>query len=125
MIVARIKRHNIVNGFVFSLVEFALVAAIVGGFSVYALIQEKTVVGLVGLAIAVNCLPVMLYSVQSLRANEKQIGFRAWLTRTNRALIAQRYPETGVDTVVIVIATIVPLLAVLLTTIDVVKGRSV
>jgi hypothetical protein len=66
----------------------------------------------------------MLYSIQSLRSKEKQNGFRAWLTRTNRALIAQPDPETSVDTVVIVIATVIPLLAILLTIIDVVRERS-
>ncbi|HXH26267.1 MAG TPA: hypothetical protein VNG90_00045, partial [Candidatus Acidoferrum sp.] len=90
----RIKRHNGINGFLFSFIEFGLVALLVGGFAIYAFAQGKTLMGIAGLGIAANCLPVMLYSFRSFMAGEKAIGLRAWLNRSGRLLIAKRYPET-------------------------------
>ncbi|HEU4966854.1 MAG TPA: hypothetical protein VFT53_05255 [Candidatus Saccharimonadales bacterium] len=124
MIIERIKRHNTVNGFMFSFVEFALITLLIGGLGVYALLRSRTLVGAACLGIAANGFPVMFYSLRSLRAREKAIGLGNWMRASGRSLIAERYPETPVDTTVIVVATAVPFLALLLAFIDVAIGRS-
>ena len=123
MIVDRIKRHNILNGFLFSFVEFALIALLIGGFAIFALMSGKYLIGIVGLGIAANCIPVMAYSIQSLRAKEKALGFGSWLHASGRLIIAKRYSEAAVDTTVIVVATAIPFLALFLMLIDVLNQR--
>ncbi|GEM_PF-2795750 len=124
MIVDRIKRHNIINGFKFSFVEFALIALLIGGFGIYALVLGKLPIGIVGVGIAANCAPVMFYSFRSLISKDKSIGFMNWLDGKGRSSIAKRYPETSVDTLVIVLATLIPFLALILTFGDVMQRKT-
>jgi uncharacterized membrane protein len=118
VIVERIKRHNIINGFAFSLVEFAIVALLVGGFSIALFVTRRYPMAWIFLGIALNCFPVMYYAWRSLQRKEKDIGFSAWLNSKTREQIGKDYPQTSVDTTIIVLATLVPFLAVLLTLID-------
>ena len=79
--------------------------------------------GILGIGIAANGIPVMAYSIQSLRAREKAIGFGGWLHASGRLLITKRYPETSTDTAVIVGATAIPFLALILTLIDMLSSN--
>lgn len=125
MIIERIKRHNIINGFWFSTIEFSGVAVLVAAFAVYAWLQGKWQIGVIGVGIACNCLPVVIEGVLSIRGREEQIGFIAWLRKDTRDSIARRYPETSLDTVVIVLTTVLPFVALCLWFADVFKRKTV
>lgn len=118
MIIERIKRHNIINGFLFSFLEFGSIALLVGAFSVYFLFKQRYGMGLIGLGIAANCLPVVYYSLRSLRRKQPSIGFLAVFNPRVRKRIGREYPETAADTAVIVVTTLIPFLALLLVAMD-------
>lgn len=108
MFTERIRRHNTVNGFLFSSSEFALVALLTGSFSIYTLSVGKIFIGAVELGIALNCLPVIFYGVRSIVRKEKCIGVAGWFHAATRTEIANKYPETSMDTAALVAATVIP-----------------
>jgi hypothetical protein len=62
-----IHRHNLLNGVVFSVVEFGLIALLIGAFATYYLLHHRPVMAAIGWGIALNCLPVVVSGVQELR----------------------------------------------------------
>ena len=122
MIIERIRRHNIINGFLFSLIEFGGIALLIGAFAIWFLLKKRYGIGFIGLGIAANCLPVAYYALRSLRRKQQSIGFLAIFDPNVRERVARQYPETAADTAVIVATTLIPFLALLLAAIDSHKG---
>lgn len=121
LIIERIKRHNIINGFIFSFIEFASIAILVGSFSIFLFIKQRYLLGWIGTGIACNSLPIMYYSWRSIQHREKAIGILEWLNARTRERINKQYPQSSVDTLIIVTTVILPFIALCLTILDVVK----
>jgi hypothetical protein len=121
MLIDRIKRHNDINGLLFSAVEFAGVAAILTGFAIYGAVLGKYLLAASLVAIAANCLPVVYFALRSLKKGEKDIGIMAMFSGKGRTEISTKYPQSGMDTIVIVTATLIPGLALLLVCLDVMR----
>jgi len=74
-----IRDHNRLNGLRFCAFEFGAIALLCVGFAALFASRGSLLFGLVGLGIALNCLPVIVLAIRSIRAGERDIGLRAML----------------------------------------------
>ena len=70
-----IERHNRLNGVMFSTIEFALIAVLVGAFATYFLFQYRWALAFAAWGITFNCLPVVVLGSQEL-SRRKRTGER-------------------------------------------------
>ena len=61
-----IKSHNLLNGIIFSLVEFALIALAIAPFAIYYITHHKIILAVISSGITLNCLPVIFYAIGTL-----------------------------------------------------------
>src|SRR5262245_19335001 len=107
-----IRRHNRLNGFLFSTIEFALLALFTGAFATYYVIHHRMVMALISSGITLNCFPVVLYGIRALREKPTQ-GERIeryWDRRT-REQHRRENPHMLRDTPVLTTATLLPLVS--------------
>ena len=112
-LIDKIQAHNEVNGFLFSAVEFVVIALVALPFGVYYLTHGRLVAGGVGVGIAANALTVTAFAIYSLRSRQKDIGILAWFTKEGRKLIAGKYPGISSDTMVLTVVTLLPFIMLL------------
>jgi hypothetical protein len=113
MLITRIRTHNIVNGFVFSAVEFALMSMVILPFGVYYFLHGRVEAGLVVTGIVANCVTIIAFAVYSMRAGHEDIGVMNWFNKEGRRLIASTYPNLSQDTLVLTVGTLVPFVVML------------
>ena len=72
-----IQRHNRLNGVIFSIFEFAVIALFIGAFATYYLLHDQAVMAIIAWGITLNCVPVVVCGLCQLaqdRASGKRIG---------------------------------------------------
>lgn len=115
-----IRDHNRLNGFVFSAIEFGLVATLLGGFAIAYLVQSQWIPAVVAGGIAVNCLPTVVLAVRAKVTDETQVGWRA-LRESPHQLRLER-PHMLAGTLTIVGLTLVPFAGVTVLVVQRVTG---
>lgn len=103
-----IRSHNRLNGLRFSAVEFGLVGLVALVLAGYFVAYGAYVLGLVALGIGINCSPVVLIGIDSLRAGESDIGLRAMLRPSIRSAALREHPHMQRDTYLLAGATLLP-----------------
>lgn len=113
---AIIRRHNALNGQCFSLLEFGLIALLIGSFSAYYLLHRDVIMALITLGITLNCLPVVVFAGRTLLTTASHTRVGSIWDRRARARHLHENPHMLRDTLLLTGATLLPfacLLAVL------------
>jgi hypothetical protein len=109
-----IHRHNLLNGVAFSIVEFALIAALTGAYGTYYLLHHRLAMAATGWGIALNCLPVVVEGFLQLRerrvSGEKPGSF--W-DKAARAKHRKENPHMLRDTLALTLTTLIPFLGLI------------
>src|SRR5262245_23754283 len=95
-----IKRHNRLNGVTFAIVEFAIIALVVGTFAVLYVIRGNVPYATVALGIMVNCLAVVIIGARMLR--EPQVP--SYWDKSARAQHLRENPNMMRDTMLLTTA---------------------
>ena len=103
-----IRDHNRLNGLWFCAVEFGVVALVCLGLAAFFAAHGAFWLAILGLGIAVNCLPIVWLAIQSIRAGDRDIGLRAMLRREVRAQAQRDVPTMQQDTLILSGATLLP-----------------
>ena len=105
-----IQRHNRLNGLMFSITEFGLIALVIGVFATYYLIHQRWGIAFIGWGITLNCVPVVvlgLHQWAQVKAGGQSI--RSYFAdRRARAQYRRENPHMLRDTLVLTIATMLP-----------------
>lgn len=112
-LLAKIKDHNRYNGFLFSAVEFGVIAAVTAGLTGYFLFAHRWVPALVAAGLAVNCAPVAVMALRARRRREPQIGYAGLASAEIRRQIRAERPHLLRDTLTITALTLIPYAAAL------------
>ncbi len=121
--IASIRTHNEVNGFLFSAIEFALMAICIFPFGVYYFLHQRVEAGLVATGIVANCLTVVAFAVHSMLAGHKDLGVMHWFNKKGRLIIAARYGDVTPDTLRLTVATVIPFAVLIVTLYDLVQDQ--
>ncbi|GIH15535.1 hypothetical protein [Rugosimonospora africana] len=112
-LLTKIKDHNRYNGFLFSAVEFGVIAAVTAGLGVYFVVAHRWVPALVAIGLAVNCTPVAVLALRSRARHEPQIGYAGLASAETRRQIRAERPHLLRDTLTITGLTLIPYAAAL------------
>ena len=107
-----IQRHNRLNGFTFSIIEFGIIALLVGAFATYYLLHCRVVMAIVTWGITLNCVPVVVFGFRQLmrdRASGKSIG--SFLDKKAREQHRRENLHMLRDTMILTVGTILPFLS--------------
>src|SRR5215510_2131919 len=121
--IQRIKTHNLLNGLIFSMVEFLVIALVVSPFAVYYVVHSQVIYALVSVGIFINCLTVALIGWRQWRSNEQRIVLRQLTAKKKREEIGRANPHLLADTVTITIAALLPFVLMALVSIELLSGR--
>ena len=99
-----IKRHNRLNGVTFAIVEFSLIAIVVGVFTALHAIRGNIPNSLVTAGIAANCLTVVIIGARMLR--DPQIP--PYWNKSAREQHLRENPNMLRDTLLLTTATLIP-----------------
>jgi hypothetical protein len=122
MLIERIKAHNEVNGFAFSVAEFLLIVLVLTPFGLFYFRHGRLMAGAVVIGIVVNSLVVAGFGVHALMSGQRDIGVLRWFDKDGRAVIASRYPRMTRDTCILTAAALVPFGALLCVVCDSVRS---
>lgn len=106
--IERIKVHNQLNGFRFSVIEFGIFILLIAPFAGYYLIHARWLFAVISLGIMLNGIPIVLYGMQALRDHVPSGRQQALLDPQQRALIHQSHPRLLGDTLLIVVSILLP-----------------
>ena len=110
MLKQQIQEHNYLNGYVFVIFEFGIFIIILLPFTLYYLLHEKLWLGIVGLGLITNFIPVMLYALRSFFRKEKSIGINKLFNKKQRDDIEEKFPDLSKDTSIMFAYLIIPFL---------------
>ena len=127
--IKRIKTHNLLNGIVFSIVEFAIIAAVIIPFAIYYIFHVQVFYALVSVGIIINCLSVAILGIRQWNNKEQEIGWQrlyskqGLLDKQVRERIDRENPHLLRDTIIITVTTLIPYVLLLLTIFDLFTHR--
>jgi hypothetical protein len=104
----RIKTYNILNGIIFSIVEFVITALIIAPFAIYYIIHGRVLYATVAIGIIFNCLTIVAFGVQQRRRREKDVGIQHTFNKSLREQINREYPHLGNDTWILTTTILLP-----------------
>lgn len=118
-----IQAHNRLNGLQFVACEFGLIAVLVGWFAAYYLLHARWALGLTSLGITLNCIVVAAFAAGMWRAAARSgANVPTFWDRSARQQHLADNPHLLRDTLLLVVATLLPF--VLLLAVGVESGRS-
>jgi hypothetical protein len=123
--IKRIKLHNYVYGFWFSVIEFAIMIAVIFPFMWYYIIHGRLLYGFISLGIELNLIIVFVMGLQSIFKKEKDIGMARFLNRKSRLAIYHQHPSLQRDTNILAVVICIPFLLVVFFVIDMIKAMRV
>jgi len=107
-VIRQVREHNELNGVVFSVVEFLLVAAAAAFVAfAFALHGDWLVAALVA-GTALNALVVVAYGIAALRRGERGKSLRSLTRPEYRAAVRDEHPGLTRDTVTVTVTTLIP-----------------
>ena len=104
----RIKVHNLLNGIVFSIVEFLVTVLLIAPFAVYYVLHDKVLYATITIGIILNCLMIVIFGIQQYGNKEKDLGLRHLFHKDVRENISREYPHLRNDTLILVITMLLP-----------------
>ena len=104
----RIKTHNILNGIIFSIVEFVVIDLIIAPFAIYYVLHGKVFYATISVGIILNCLMIVLFGLQQYKNKEKDVGIQHMFNKSVRERISREHPHLSNDTSVLVITMLLP-----------------
>ncbi|MDR3405806.1 MAG: hypothetical protein P4L99_25195 [Chthoniobacter sp.] len=107
-----IHRHNLLNGIVFSVVEFGLIALLAGAYATYYLLHNRIAMGVVAGGIALNCAPVVvdgLREVRKRRAGGEAVG--SFWDKAARKRHQKENPHMLRDAIALTVGTLLPFIS--------------
>ena len=104
----RIKTHNILNGIIFSIVEFVVIDLIIAPFAIYYVVHGKVLYATISVGIILNCLMIVLFGLQQYKNKEKDVGIQHMFHKSVRERISREHPHLSNDTSVLVITMLLP-----------------
>ncbi len=119
----KIKLHNYIYGFIFSLIEFIVFELVVCPFTIYYFISGRFIYGFIALGIFLNALPIIILAIRSLVKKEKDIGILSYLKKDTRNKIHIQYRNLQRDTNLLALLLLFPFLLSILCLIDILKHR--
>jgi len=111
--IQRIKTHNILNGILFSMIEFVVAALIVAPFAIYYVLHGRTLYAAIAIGIILNFLVVVAFGLQQYKNKEKDIGIRQLFNKNTRETVGREHPHLGGDTTILVITLLLPFVMVI------------
>jgi hypothetical protein len=114
-----IRRHNRLNGVLFSIAEFSFIALLIGAFATYYLFHRRPVMAFVAWGIALNSAAVVYYGLRQLahdRAHGKPIG--SYWDRASREQHRRENPHMLRDTLGFTITALLPFVMILAVVFD-------
>lgn len=124
MLREQIKAHNILNGFLFSTIEFSLVILLLLPIAGYYIIHETYFFAFMVIGIILNCCPIPFFGIQSLLRHETSIGIKKLYEPLMREKMKKKYPHMLLDTMTIVITTLIPYVGIAIVLFELFKGKS-
>lgn len=106
--ISRIKTHNILNGIVFSIVEFVITNLILAPFAIYYLRHGRVLYATIAIGIILNCLMMVAFGLQQYKNKEKDLGIQHMFNKSVRKSINCEHPHLGLDTSILVITMLLP-----------------
>jgi hypothetical protein len=106
--ISRIKTHNILNGIMFSIVEFVITPLIIAPFAIYYIVHGKVLYAMIATGISFNCLTMVSFGVQQYKSKEKDIGIQHMFDKDIRERISREYSHLGNDTLVLTTSILLP-----------------
>src|SRR5215510_9328224 len=106
--ISRIKTHNILNGIIFSIVEFVITSLVIAPFAFYYITRGRTLYAFIAMGIILNCLTIVAFGLQQYRRKEKDIGIQHMLNKSLREQIGREYPHLSNDTLVLTFTILLP-----------------
>jgi len=114
----RIQSHNTLNGFRFSVAEFALVILIVFPFGLYYFLHQKLALALIALGLICNFSMMIIFGVRSILRKEKGGNQKDLFNKIKREEIDRKHPKLLTDTLLLVITLLLPFLLFVSVTIE-------
>lgn len=122
--IKRIRLHNYLNGLLFSLVEYLLVAGILLPFFIFYLVHDWAFYSFISGGVIVNCLTVCFFALASIKKREQSIGLLRFSRDKNlRKQIAADHPSLSRDTLILSIAVLIPFWIFSAVVLDAISGR--
>lgn len=121
--IERIKIHNYLNGFVFSMIEFLIVGLILMPFTVYYFLHSRFFYGMAGLGIILNSLLISAFAINSLNKKEKDLGLRKLFNPQVRHEMHNKYPNLQRDTYILSALILLPFMLCVFCLIDWLKNN--
>jgi hypothetical protein len=112
MLKQKIQEHNYLNGYLFVIIEFSIFIIVLLPFTWYYLLHEKLWLGIIGLGLITNFIPVILYALRSFFRKEKSIGIIKFYNKKQRDDIREKIPNLSRDTSILFAYLIVPFLLI-------------
>ena len=106
----RIQSHNTLNGFLFSVGEFALFTLVVFPFGVYYLLHQRWAFAFIALGWICNFAMIITFGIRSILRKEQGGSYKDLLNKTKREEMKQKYPRLSLDTLLLVVALLLPFL---------------
>ena len=104
----RIKAHNILNGIIFSILEFVIIDLLIAPFAIYYVLHGKVLYAAVAMGIMLNCLMIVVLGLQQYKNKEKDVGIQHVFNKGMREQISREHPHLSNDTSLLVITMLLP-----------------
>jgi hypothetical protein len=118
-----IKTHNLLNGLLFSILEFLVISLVVSPFAIYYLTHERFIYSLISLGIFLNCLTVALIGWCQWRGGEQGLGLRQFMDKEELERVRLANPHLLADTLKLAISALVPFLLIALVVYELLNRR--
>ena len=110
--IERIRDHNNLNGIRFATIEFSIIAFVGAVLTLIMLVLGRWAPGLIFLGITANCLVIVVTGAYAWRAGKVGTGWSSLRTKLQRDQITRVHPHMLLDTVILVIALLLPFVVV-------------
>ena len=121
--IQRVKTHNLLNGLLFSIIEFLVIALAISPFVIYYVLHARVIYALVSIGILLNCLTVALIGWRQWKDNEQGVGLRRFMDKEEREKIGHANPHLLADTLKITITALLPFVLIALVAYELFSGR--
>src|SRR5215510_3058228 len=119
-----IRRHNRLNGLVFSIAEFALIALLIGAFATYYLFHHRPTMAFIAWGVTLNSATVVSFGVwQLIHDRTSGTSMSSYFDRTAREQHRRENPHMLRDTMTLTLTAVLPFALLLAVLIDFLRHR--
>ena len=122
--IRQVREHSELNGVVFSIVEFMLVAAAAAFVGVAFGLHRDWLAAALAAGTTLNALVVAAYGLAALRRGERGKSLRSLARPQYRAAVRRKHPALARDTVTLTVTTLVPYVLSIAIAAERIRGRT-